>query len=119
MCRIMHRGGTKLSILIILISLGIGLLCFLFFFVRHSLDYVEKSYLVINKSMTRSDVNKALPAFRERKVDWNEVPQGYRETIPKSGDLVTYRYDYMLSLFSFHIVYDKNGRIFMKIPTYE
>ena len=102
-------------LLVVILVFGIVILTF----TGYILNILENKYHSITKSMTRTDVRKHLNNFKEVKVERHEVPQGYQDSIPLEDDLTIYRYEYIFSFFSIHVIYDKNENIFMKIPTYE
>lgn len=86
------------------------------------LRHVELSYDKIPASSSRIEVRELLADFKESPIEVNDIPKAFREgvtreTIHETAEV--YLYTYYISLFSFIILYDSQGKTVLKIPTYE
>ncbi len=113
----MHRWWrfVRLSIivLVLLYALYVAIMAV-------SLSYVDKMFYRIHGDARHAQVRSMLKLFQERKVSLADVPNGWREGIPRIPGYEVYRYDFLgCPLLAIHVVYDGHGRVKRIIPTYE
>lgn len=108
------RWTITVVILAVLLWVAVALLI-----IRPNLTRIEKDYSSVAIGASYADVRSSLSPLREIRVERMDVPKGYRDTIDPLKELHIYRYERFCALFSFHVVYDADNKVLMKLPTYE
>ena len=109
-----------LKIAVLLLSVAICSLLIYLGCVGIGLWYIDRCYANMPMgSINRDSVNERFPLLKETEVVPSDVPTGYRDKIMEREGFTVYRYSFMFSSFSFHVVYDSNEMLVEAIPTYE
>lgn len=104
-------------LLIALVLLITGWLLLSFLVLRPALETVDQAYYAIPQAASRDEVREFLSKFKEEPSSSSSIPEAYRSGLPVGA--IVFRYSYVLPMFSFYVLYDEEGRVLMKIPTYE
>lgn len=104
-------------LLIALVLMITGWLLLSFLVLLPALESVDQAYYSIPQAASRNEVREILNKFKEEPSSISSIPEAYRSGLPVGTKV--FRYFYVMPMFSIYVLYDEDGRVLMKIPTYE